>query len=310
MDDYLAVIRNGIGKVSEGGLRKKVIIVGGGMAGLVAAYELKRAGHQPIILEAQRRLGGRVYTLRDPFMEGLYAEVGAMRIPRAHKLTLEYIEKFGLKTHDFTMDNPQAYYYIGGRKMCIADVDADPSLLGFEVGSQEAGLTAGKLWLKCIQPLIDHLQGGGEAAWDEIVQKYDQYSTREFLELNNWSEGAIEMYGLLANQEAVMNSSFLELFREDAGNYYTNMVEIEGGTDRLPYAFLPDLRENIRFGARMIALDQSPENVTVHYQTRSGKIPGNRRLCHYHRAVSSSSARGSSETIFASQAACHTPTAL
>lgn len=272
MSDYLQVIGTGLDNLAKGGSRKKVVIVGGGMAGLAAGLELKQAGHDPVILEAQRRLGGRIYTLRDPFMEGLYAEVGAMRIPRAHELTLAYINKFGLKTHDFTMDNPRAYYFIGGRKVRIAEVDADPSLLGFEVGEHEIGLTASKLWINSIQPLIDKLQTGGEAAWEELVHQYDQYSTREFLDLNGWSEGAIEMFGLIANQEAVMNSSFLELFREDAGNYYTNMLEIEGGTDRLPYAFLPALRENIRFGAKMIAIDQSPEQITIHYQTPAGRF--------------------------------------
>ena len=112
--DFLKLIEKGLPHTSA---PKKVVIVGAGMAGLTAAYELKRAGHQPVVLEAQQRLGGRVHTLREPFSEGLYAEVGAMRIPRAHKMTLAYIEKFGLKTNDFTMDNPQAYYYIGGRKV-------------------------------------------------------------------------------------------------------------------------------------------------------------------------------------------------
>jgi monoamine oxidase len=271
--EYEDLIRLGVEKQFDMvGQPKKVIIVGAGIAGLVAAYELKRAGHVPMILEARQRVGGRLYTLRDPFTDGLHAEVGGMRIPRAHTLTLGYIEKFGLKTNDFTMDNPNAYYYIGGRKMRISEASVDSSLLGFDVSVNERGHTAGQLWLKTIQPLMDMIQGGGEGAWSEINYKYDQYSTREFLELNGWSEGAIEMYGLLANQEAVMNSSFLELFREDAGNYYTNMLEIEGGTDRLPHAFLPELRGNIRFGARMIAIDQSPTDVTVHYQTSSGRF--------------------------------------
>jgi monoamine oxidase len=50
------------------------------------------------------------------------------------------------------------------------------------------------------------------------------------------------------------------------------MVELEGGTDRLPYAFLPALRNNIRFGAKMIAIDQSPDDVTIHYQTQAGRF--------------------------------------
>ena len=277
IQDYLDVIHNGISTLSmnghkANGRQKKVVIVGAGVAGLVAGYELKRAGHNPVILEGQQRVGGRVYTLRQPFTEGLYAEVGAMRIPRAHVLTLEYIAKFDLKTNDFTMDNPNAYYYIGGQKIRIAEGNANPDLLGFDVSDQEKGQTAGKLWMKTIRPLLELLDKGGEAAWDEIVSRYDQYSTREFLEANGWSEGAIEMYGLIANQEAVMNSSFLEVFREDSGNYYTNMVEIQGGTDRLPHAFLPELKDNIRFGAKMIAIDQSPDDVTIHYQTPTGRF--------------------------------------
>ena len=272
IQDYLYVVNQGIDKKFGSGQPKKVIIVGAGLAGLSAGFELKRAGHNPVILEAQQRIGGRVYTLRDPFTEGLYAEVGAMRIPRAHSLTMEYISRFGLKTSDFTMDNPNAYYYIGGKKIRALDANANPSLMGFEVNKDEEGKTSGQLYMEAIQPLIDMLEKNGDSAWDEIITKYDQYSTREFLELHGWSEGMIEMFGLLANQESVMNSSFLELFREDSGNYYTNMVEIDGGTDRLPYAFLPELKDNIRFGAKMTAMDQSPDDVTIHYQTPAGKF--------------------------------------
>jgi len=272
IQDYIDIIKQGIAKKVKTEKQKKVIIVGAGLAGLAAGYELKRAGHTPIILEAQQRVGGRVYTLRDPFTEGLYAEVGAMRIPRAHRLTMEYIEKFGLKTNDFTMDNPNAYYYMGGNKIRASEANANSALLGFDVSESEKGKTAGQMYMKAIQPLINNLEKNGDAAWDEIVVQYDQYSTREFLEVNGWSEGMIEMFGLLANQESVMNSSFLELFREDSGNYYTNMVEIEGGTDRLPHAFLPELKDNIRFGAKMIAIDQSPDDVTIHYQTAAGKF--------------------------------------
>ena len=61
---------------------KRVLVIGAGLAGLVAAYELKRQGHEVVVLEAQNRVGGRVYTLRT-LAPGLYAEAGAMRIPRA-----------------------------------------------------------------------------------------------------------------------------------------------------------------------------------------------------------------------------------
>jgi monoamine oxidase len=69
-----------------------------------------------------------------------------------------------------------------------------------------------------------------------------------------------------------MNSSFLELLREELTRCYVDLVEIAGGMDRLPGAFLRDLRSRIRFGTRMIALDQDERSATVHYQTPAGRF--------------------------------------
>ena len=69
------------------GPAKKVLVLGAGMAGLVAAYELTKLGHDVTVLEARMRPGGRVHTLHEPFSDGLYAEAGAARIPDNHDLT-------------------------------------------------------------------------------------------------------------------------------------------------------------------------------------------------------------------------------
>jgi monoamine oxidase len=116
------------------------------------------------------------------------------------------------------MDNPQAFYYLGGARHRAADCLADPGRMGFAVADGEHGKTCGQMWAEALQPLALKLDELGEAAWEMIVAQYDHYSTREFLEFCGWSESAIEMFGLIANQESVMNSSFLELFREEAGH--------------------------------------------------------------------------------------------
>ena len=83
------------------GPAKKVLILGAGMAGLVAGYELSKLGHDVNILEARTRPGGRVHTLREPFAGGLYAEAGAARIPENHALTLKYVKEFALPLEPF-----------------------------------------------------------------------------------------------------------------------------------------------------------------------------------------------------------------
>ena len=80
---------------------RKVLILGAGMAGLVAAYELTKLGHDVTVLEARTRPGGRVHTLREPFSDGLFAEEGAARIPENHDLTHKYVKEFELPLEPF-----------------------------------------------------------------------------------------------------------------------------------------------------------------------------------------------------------------
>ena len=93
------------------GPAKKVLILGAGMAGLVAGLELSRSGHDITILEARRRPGGRVHTLHEPFSDGLYAEAGAARIPDEHDLTLKYVKVFDLPLDPFYPSKLKALRY-------------------------------------------------------------------------------------------------------------------------------------------------------------------------------------------------------
>src|SRR6266566_5877901 len=88
-------------QTSERRRSTRVTILGAGLAGLAAGWELTRAGHDVTILEAQLHPGGRVHTIREGLSDDLYAEAGAGRIPANHSITLEWVKHFGLELEPF-----------------------------------------------------------------------------------------------------------------------------------------------------------------------------------------------------------------
>ena len=87
---------------------KSVVVLGAGIAGLVAAYELEQRGFLVTVLEARQRVGGRAWTIRDgdkiemigeatqtaKFSDGIYFNAGPARLPSFHQHILGYARKF------------------------------------------------------------------------------------------------------------------------------------------------------------------------------------------------------------------------
>ena len=74
---------------------RTVTVIGAGLAGLSAAYDLHRAGWDVTVLEARDRVGGRVYSVRS-FSNGLVAEGGGEFIEDRHVRMLAYAKQFNL----------------------------------------------------------------------------------------------------------------------------------------------------------------------------------------------------------------------
>lgn len=257
----LTIIRNGL-KTSQ--YPKNIIIIGAGMAGLVAASLLKKTGHKVTILEANNRIGGRVYTLRAPFSKNLFFNAGAMRIPDMHYLTFEYIKKFNLPTNLFINRTPADLLYANGIKTRLNVFESNPSVLKFPVAPHERGKSSEELLLSVIQPIINFINQDPEKNWPLIEKQYRSLSFGAFLS-SYFSIGAIDMIGILLDLQAFMGMTFVEVLREfiiltSAKAFY----EITGGMDRLPLAFLPQLTENIVFNQKMIKISQYQNSVTIH----------------------------------------------
>lgn len=270
----------GDGLPERPGPRRRVIVLGAGMAGLVAAYELARAGHEPVLLEAQNRVGGRVHTLRT-FAPGLYAEAGAMRIPAVHELTLAYCRAFGLRVRPFVMECPAAPVYLAGRRTTFAEMQARPDLLPFELTPSERGRSVTDLWAEATREVRELYQREGQGAHELLGRDYDGVSIRDFLTRRGFSAGALELFGLLSYREANMGASVVELLRELVGRAFEDMQEIAGGMDQLPGAFYARIRRHVRLGAHVTAVRQDGESVTVTYRTAAGttSVTGDACIC-------------------------------
>ena len=131
--------QGGVRAIVLSGPARKVLVLGAGMAGLVAAYELTKLGHDVTVLEARTRPGGRVHTLREPFSDGLFAEAGAARIPDDHDLTHKYVKEFALPLEPFYPSQLHALRFDrGGREEVPIDgfTEAMEGHFGYDLGGK------------------------------------------------------------------------------------------------------------------------------------------------------------------------------
>ncbi|HJV16531.1 MAG TPA: flavin monoamine oxidase family protein [Bacillales bacterium] len=263
----ISMIRNGLQKTQT---PKNITVVGAGLAGLVAASLLMQAGHYVTILESTNHVGGRAKTIRSSFSNGLYLNVGPMRIPDLHSLTLEYIHKFGLTVNRFINRTPLDILYLNGIKIHLNIFEKYPRILNYPVNQNELGKGAEELLNLAIQPIINFIDEDPIRNWALIEKEFKDYSLGFFLKTHRYqfgttfSDGAIDMIGVLLDYQAFMGMSFLEVLREAASFRTNRFYEITGGMDLLPNSFLPQLNQDIRFYQRMTKIVQHHNCVTIH----------------------------------------------
>lgn len=279
-DLYSRIIADGIPRTSTA---RNVAVVGAGVSGLVAATLLAQAGHHVTIYEASQRIGGRIYTVREPFTHGFYGEAGAMRLPSFYDLTLQYIKKFGLPINPFINvdQGGQGYIYVNGVKIRQGEYKSSKGL-GYPLLDVEEDLTAVQLLTNALQQISTYV--GTESLdqyqtdrWRQVIEKYGEYTVREFLkETTFYSEGAIEMIEVLQDLESRQDQSLIQQIVEINDHGPTvEYFEITGGMDQFPAAFLPGLDAAgvaINKGYRLTAIDRHDNDagVTLHFEPDTG----------------------------------------
>jgi monoamine oxidase len=270
------------GTLERAGAAKKIIIIGAGLAGLSAAYELTQAGHDVTVLEARNRPGGRVHTLRDPFAEGLYAEVGATRVPDHHHFTLKYAQLFGLTLDPFEPLNLPSVFYVRGQRIKVTP--GQKVQWPYELTPEERALGVNGMRQKYIWSMLSEVGDVTDPNWPppETLRKYDQMNRSDFWRSRGASSEAVALLSLGGVDDRAEIWSTLFMLRNQALNQKLNQYyKIRGGTDLLPKAFAVRMSEKIHYAAPVVRIEQSPQGVKAVFQ-RAGSyhtIAGDYLIC-------------------------------
>ncbi len=242
---------------------KKVLVLGAGLAGLAAAWELKKSGHEVTVVEARNRPGGRVSTLRDPFAGGLYAEEGAAAYGGTYSHALKFIEEFGLEKEPYPFPQKAVVYHLNGQR--IIATPGEEIRWPYELSAQEKG----KAPLDLVQMyIIDTLpkEAGDPELWKkEPIISMDQHSLEDYLRKQGASEGAIKLIKNTQWFAAVPGeTSALSMAVSDFGLFMGALPFIlKGGNDKLPRELASRMKENIKYGVEVTHVKDQGSEVQV-----------------------------------------------
>jgi len=260
----------------RGGLKlngppKNIVILGGGLAGLAAAFELKKAGHSITILEARRFAGGRLQTIRD-FADGQYAEAGPLNFPQSHEFTFGYATDFGLPLRPiFTFLDSMAN--IRGQLFRVpqsGNANVPFSLRSIERERGVFGLT--DLYLS------DYMRQVGDplrANWpSDALRQIDGISLKQLLQDLGASDGAIDIIaasqlGILGfglDSVSAMDGVVTEAIASDPPFY-----EIVDGNDQLAAKLKKKVKKAFNKQCIVQRIEQNETSVTVTY-LKSGEL--------------------------------------
>jgi monoamine oxidase len=245
--------------------RRKVIVLGAGLAGLCAAHELARSGHEVTVLEAHSRPGGRMRTMREPFADGLYAEAGAVDYADGSPHVKRYVKELGLES----VQPPQkgtVVLVLNGERMELKDRLPDWPVT---LNDEEKRIGVNGMFQKFFYSVASQIgdptvPGFSLDRWKE----YDTMTFSDFLRRQGASEGGVRLMSLLAtfgfdwDQGSALHRLISDIALNQIGSVNV-ATYLTGGTETLPNAFAKILRERIRYGAAVTRVEREPAGVRV-----------------------------------------------
>ncbi len=269
-----------------------VLVLGAGIAGMVAAFELRNAGYRVQVLEYGSRAGGRNWTLRggDRYTElggatqqvqfdpGLYINPGPWRLPHHHRGMLSYCKRLGVALEPFMQVNNNAYLHsgkaFGGKPQRFRAVKADyqghvaellakatrDNALDAEVTSEDRAL------------LLDSLRFWGALDKNFKFTKGPESSDRRGFarDAGGGLSARPEFSEPIALGDVLHSGLWAALPISEWYDMQTTMFQPVGGMGKVGEAFGRELAPLIRYNAKVFEISQDEHGVRATYEDTAG----------------------------------------
>jgi monoamine oxidase len=264
-----------------------VLILGAGLAGMTAAFELRKAGYSVRVLEFNARPGGRNWTLRGgdrfaelggitqacEFEEGLYINPGPWRIPYHHRALLDYCKRLNVALEPFIQLNHNAYLHsqraFGGRPQRIRAVQADfrGSISELLAKVTRQGKLDEAVTKEDQEILLQALK-----SWGALDRDYRYNASLISSESRGYAKapgGGLSAAPAPSDPVALSDILKSRLWRylQNFANYnfQTTMFQPVGGMDMIGKAFAKELADVITYNAKVTGIAQDDGGVTVSF---------------------------------------------
>jgi monoamine oxidase len=272
-----------------------VLILGAGVAGMVAAMELRRAGYKVTILEYNDRGGGRTWTIRggDRYTElggavqdctfdpGLYINPGPWRIPYHHRAMLDYCKRLGVALEPFIQVNHNAYLHsaksFDGQPQRYREVQADFNGTVSELLSK--AVKTGALQ-NAIRPEDTEILLAALRSWGALDRDY-RYRAGEYAsERRGWDKppgGGLDAVPQpsqpIAPSDLLNGRLWRALSTALDFDYQTTLFQPVGGMDAIAKAMTKQVGDLLTLRAKVTAIRQDDHGVTATWTDTATNTP-------------------------------------